>query len=126
MMSLGFVIFISRTYHSYTLAGVALGAETVGAAISGPVLSRLIGRIGVRRLIGATTAITSILLVVLALVKLSDPLVVLVGLAIGLSSPPIQASVRAIYPHLVPKSQQQRLFSLDATLQELIWIFGPD
>ena len=125
MMSLGFVIFISRTYHSYTLAGVALGAETVGAAISGPVLSRLIGRIGVRRLIGATTAITSILLVVLALVKLSDPLVVLVGLAIGLSSPPIQASVRAIYPHLVPKSQQQRLFSLDATLQELIWIFGP-
>jgi predicted MFS family arabinose efflux permease len=33
--------------------------------------------------------------------------------------------VRAIYPQLVPKEDKQRLFSLDATLQELIWIFGP-
>lgn len=125
MMSLGFVIYISKAYDSYTLAGVALGAETVGAAISGPVLSRLIGRIGVRNLIGLTTALTSTLLLVLALIRLSDPLVVVVGLLIGLTSPPIQASVRSIYPHLVPQSQQQRLFSLDASLQELIWIFGP-
>ena len=125
MMSLGFVIFISRNYGSYTLAGLALGAETVGAAISGPVLSRLIGQIGVRRLISVTTTVTSALLLVLALVKLAEPVVVLVGLLIGLTSPPIQASVRSIYPQLVPKRQQQRLFSLDATLQELIWIFGP-
>lgn len=125
MMSLGFVIAIQRTYHSYTLAGIALGAETVGAAIAGPILAREIAKRGARQLIGATTVITSALLLLLALVPLHPVLVVLAGLGVGLSSPPIQASVRSIYPHLVSKSQQHRLFSLDATLQELIWIFGP-
>lgn len=125
MMSLGFVIAIQRSYHSYTLAGIALGAETVGAAIAGPILAREIAKRGVRKLIGTSTLVTSALLLLLALVPLSPVLVVLAGLGIGLSSPPIQASVRSIYPHLVPKNQQHRLFSLDATLQELIWIFGP-
>jgi MFS family permease len=125
MMSLGFVFHIQNVYHSYALAGVALGFETVGAAVAGPILSRNIGRLGVRRLIWATTIVTCLMLLTIGLVQVHPLLLCLVALGVGLSSPPIQAAVRAIYPTLVARKERQALFSLDATLQELIWIIGP-
>ncbi len=125
MMSLGFVFHIQNVYHSYALAGVALGFETVGAAVAGPILSRNIGRLGVRRLIWVTTIVTCLMLLTIGLVQVHPALLCLVALGVGLSSPPIQAAVRAIYPTLVTRKERQALFSLDATLQELIWIIGP-
>ena len=38
MMSLGFVLHIQKQTGSYALAGLALGFETVGVAVSGPLL----------------------------------------------------------------------------------------
>jgi MFS family permease len=125
MMSLGFVFHIQNAYHSYALAGIALGFETVGAAVAGPILSRNIGRIGVRRLIWGTSILTSMFLLVIGLVPVNPAFLCLVALGVGVSSPPIQAAVRAIYPTLVSRKERQALFSLDATLQELIWIIGP-
>ena len=49
----------------------------------------------------------------------------LFGLLTGLSTPPIQSAVRTIYPKLVNSSQLTPLFSLDASLQEIIWILAP-
>ena len=125
MMSLGFVLHIQHVTHSYAIAGLALGAETIGAAVSGPVLGRKIGPWGVQRVIIFSTLITATALLLIALAPV--PPIVLIALAavVGLSSPPIQSSARTIYPTLAPKKQHQLLFSLDATLQELIWIIGP-
>lgn len=47
MMSLAFVMHIEQVHNSYAIAGIALAAETIGAAISGPLLSRKIGPWGV-------------------------------------------------------------------------------
>jgi MFS family permease len=47
------------------------------------------------------------------------------GMLAGLSTPPIQSAVRTIYPKLVNSSQLTPLFSLDASLQEIIWILAP-
>ena len=92
---------------------------------TGPILSRNIGRVGVRRLIWLSTIATSLFLLVIGLVPVHPAVLCLVALGVGLSSPPIQAAVRAIYPTLVSRKERQALFSLDATLQELIWIIGP-
>jgi hypothetical protein len=43
----------------------------------------------------------------------------------GLSTPPVQSAVRTIYPKLVNARQLTALFSLDASLQEIIWILAP-
>ena len=56
MMTLGFVMHIEQMHDSYAIAGVALGAETIGAAISGPLLGRWLSKFGVRRLLLATAA----------------------------------------------------------------------
>ena len=125
MVSIDFVIQIQHSYHSYALAGLVIGAETVGVGISGPVLGRWLSRFGVRRvlLVCALTSATAI--IVIAFVHLpAFILVVLAGFA-GALSPPVQAAARTTYPTLIAEEHHAVLFGLDATLQEVIWIIGP-
>ncbi len=125
MLSLAFVIHIQAITGSYAIAGIALGAETIGASISGPLLARYMAKFGIRRVIALSTSITVSSLVALALVP-AEP-VLLVGLAfmVGFSSPPIQPAARTIYPQVTPKELLASLYSLDATAQEIIWVLGP-
>ena len=51
MMSLAFVLHVQEVTGSYALAGITLGAETLGAAIAGPMLARLIPRVGIRPIV---------------------------------------------------------------------------
>ena len=124
MLSLAFIIHIQAVTGSYAMAGIVLGAETIGASISGPVLSRMMGHFGIRRVIGVATLVTSGSLLVIAFA--TDPVwLILLGFLVGLSSPPIQPAVRTIYPTITPKRLHERLYSLDATAQEIIWVLGP-
>jgi len=125
MMSLGFVMHIEHVHHSYAIAGIALGAETIGAAISGPLLGRNLSRFGVRRLIAVTTVLSSAAVAAIGLSTAPPIVMILLALVVGLTSPPIQSAVRTIYPTLVKKRNMNLLFSLDAALQELIWVIGP-
>ena len=125
MMSLAFVLHIQKITGSYTLAGLALGFETAGVAISGPLLGRWMGPVGPRKMLLLTASISS--LAILAIAFAPVPGIYLVGLCliVGLSSPPIQMAVRTIYPTLVERKKMGVLYALDATIQELIWIVGP-
>lgn len=125
MMSLAFVMHIEHVHNSYAIAGIALAAETIGAAVSGPLLSRKIGDWGVSRVIFIAALITGGAMAAIALLSIAPIWMIALALVVGLSSPPIQAAVRTIYPTLVPKRQLTTLFSLDATAQELIWVVGP-
>ncbi|HWI30624.1 MAG TPA: MFS transporter, partial [Microbacterium sp.] len=60
-----------------------------------------------------------------ALIEMPLPGYMALGVAAGLSTPPIQSAARTIYPKLVNSRQLTPLFSLDASLQEIIWIVAP-
>jgi hypothetical protein len=66
-------------------------------------------------------------LIVIALTAKTVPpaLTVVVATAAGLARPPLDAAMRALWPRVVPRELVQSAYSLDATLQELIWIAGP-
>lgn len=125
MMTLGFVMHIEQMHDSYAIAGVALGAETIGAAISGPLLGRWLSKFGVRRLLLATAIFGATCMGLIALFWLPPVVIILLALLVGLTSPPIQSAVRTIYPTLVKKDQLDTVYSLDATAQEIIWVVGP-
>ena len=125
MMSLAIVLHVQKMYNSYTIAGIALGAETIGAAISGPLIARRLSKYGPRRVIRIVASISSASLVFIAFFNGSVYLTVLACLLVGLTSPPIQQIARSVYPSLIAKKQTSYLFSLDATLQEFLWVFGP-
>jgi len=125
MLSLAFLIHIERVYNSYTAAGLVLGAMSIGQAIAGPLTSRLMGRLGMRRVIAATLAICSVSIILMAVLPLPVFGLVLIGFLAGLTTPPIQPAVRTIYPKMVNSRQLSPLFSLDASAQEVIWVLGP-
>ena len=126
MMSLAFVLHVQRITNSYAIAGITLGAETLGAAIAGPLMGYLIPRFGPRRIIFSTSTVGATAMVLLGLNDGQIPLIlVILGFVVGVSSPPVQQIVRPIYPSLITKGQTNHLFALDANLQELIWVVGP-
>jgi MFS family permease len=83
------------------------------------------GRWGMRPVLILTTAICAASVFVIAFVELPVYLYMVVGFVGGLSTPPVQPAVRTIYPKMVNSSGLTRLFALDASAQELIWVAGP-
>lgn len=125
MLSLALIIHISDVTGSYAIAGIALGAETIGASISGPILARYMARFGVRPVILAGTLVTTASFLAIGFVPPEPVLLVFLALLVGLSSPPIQPAARTIYPQITPKPLLPQLYSLDAAAQEIIWVVGP-
>ncbi|GAA5029509.1 MFS transporter [Microbacterium fluvii] len=125
MTSLAILLHIEHVTGSYGAAGLVLAATSVGQAIAGPVTSRWMGIWGMRKVLTLTLTICAVALTVLALGEMVLPAYMALGLIAGLSTPPVQSAVRTIYPKLVNSRQLTPLFSLDASLQEIIWILAP-
>ncbi len=125
MLSLAIILHVEQQTGSYGAAGVVLAATSLGQAVAGPVTSRWMGAWGMRRVLLLTLSVCVMAVLGLTLLPLSLPGYMAFGLLAGLSTPPVQSAVRTIYPKLVPSSQLTPLFSLDASLQEIIWVLAP-
>lgn len=125
MISIAFLVFVVKHTGSYTAAGLVLGAMSLGNALAGAYTSRLLGNWGVRRMVMGTAVICSAAISAMALIPMSVPSLVVLGLIAGAMYPPVQAAVRTLYPKLVPEKELGPLYSIDASVQELIWIAGP-
>ncbi|NLE98013.1 MAG: MFS transporter [Propionibacterium sp.] len=125
MIVLGLLIHVESIFDSYGSAGLVLAMTSIGQGIAGPVTSRLMGRLGARPVLVATTILCAASLAFIALVDLPLWGYMAVGLLSGLSFPPVQPAVRTMYPKLVEPAKLPRMFSLDASAQEIIWVMGP-
>jgi MFS family permease len=125
MLSLAYLLHVQYISGSYGAAGLVLAATSVGQAIAGPLTSRWMGRWGMRPVLILTTAVSAASVFTIAFVVMPVYAYMIVGFLGGLSTPPVQSAVRTIYPKMVNSSQLTRLFALDASAQEIIWIAGP-
>ena len=125
MMSLAILLHVEQQTGSYGSAGLVLAATSVGQAVAGPITSRWMGVWGMRRVLTLTLTVCAIAVLGLALLPLNVPGYMVLGMIAGLSTPPVQSAVRTIYPKLVNAKQLTPLFSLDASLQEIIWVLAP-
>jgi len=125
MMSLAILLHVEQQTGSYGAAGLVLAAASIGQAVAGPVTSRWMGIWGMRRVLTLTTAVCAASVLLIAVLRLDVAGYMLLGVVAGLSTPPVQSAVRTIYPKLVNSRQLTALFSLDASLQEIIWILAP-
>jgi predicted MFS family arabinose efflux permease len=123
----GIVVLARSTTGSYRAAGLAAASFGVGTAVSAPLVGRALDRLGQRRVLPvlAATFGTVLALLVLTAGWLGAGGVIVLAILAGLSRPPIEAGLRAVWPRLVPADQLDAAYALDSTLQELIWIGGP-
>jgi MFS family permease len=129
MAPLAILLLVRGATHSYAIAGVAVGADAFATASCAPLLGRLVDRIGRRRVIvplAGTQAVVFLLLVAAADAHAgAAPLIALAALS-GALLPPIAPVVRVLLRDLFEDvAVRETAYSLDAVLQELIWITGP-
>ncbi|MRH28772.1 MFS transporter [Microbacterium sp. SYP-A9085] len=125
MTSLAILLHVEHITGQYAAAGLVLAAASIGQAAAGPVTSRWMGSWGMRRVLTLTMLVCAAALACMAFLVMPLGAYMVLGLLAGLSTPPVQAAVRTIYPKMVNSRQLTPLFSLDASLQEIIWILAP-
>ena len=126
MQTIALAIHLQHIFHNYTVAGLAIAASTIGGAISAPILGRWMAVFGIRKVTLICTFFTPIFYLMLGFAPMSEGFAIIVALFLGLAYPPIQPAARAVYPTLVKtEAARNTMYSVDAILQEVIWIVGP-
>jgi MFS family permease len=127
IVAVSLIMEVRQTTGSYSAAGIAAAAFALGSALAAPVAGRGLDRLPERQLlVGLATCFGGALVAIVATAGLvPELLTVALAAAAGLSRPPLDAAVRALWPRVLPRARLRAAYSLDATLQELIWIVGP-
>ncbi|MCO5315931.1 MAG: MFS transporter [Solirubrobacterales bacterium] len=127
--SLAILLLVREQTGSFGLAGITVGAFALTGAIAAPIQGRLLDRFGPRRVLPPFAVSQALVLAALVPVVTSgatDAAIVLIAAAAGALVPPISASVRVLWPEIVPTPEGvESAYALDATAQELIWTAGP-
>lgn len=112
---------------SYATAGLAVATATIAGSVGAPTLGRLIDRLGQTRVLLTSMSANASALVLLAVIAPVRGAVLFILCAVyGAFSPPVAASMRALWVELMPdQGLLRRAYTLDSTAQELIWIGGP-
>lgn len=125
MTSLAVVLLVSE-HGAYTRAGLVIALYVIGTGIAGPILGRMVDRLGRSKVLPPFAAAEALMLCVLAELSPQDTDALLgCALAAGLCTPPVTSSARALWPAVVPAPQVPVVYALEATLQELAFIVGP-
>lgn len=124
------VILVRSVTGSYPAAGVAAGAFGIGTAVSAPLAGRALDRLGQRRVlpplaVAFGAVLTALVLTARPLGTAGVPALAALAAVAGLTRPPLEAALRALWPRLVPADRLDTAYALDSSLQELIWIGGP-
>ncbi|MET9913853.1 MFS transporter, partial [Streptomyces sp. NPDC006476] len=106
----------------YAAAGALATVYLAANAAGGPLLGRLVDRLGQLRVLTVSAMVASVGFCLL----LTDGAMLLGAVVAGLARPPLDAALRATLASLMPDREHQRVaLSLDASAQEIIYIAGP-
>jgi MFS family permease len=132
MLGIGSVLLVQDRRGSFALAGAVAAAYALGLALGGPFVSRLVDRLGQRRVLPWALLISSAgLLVVVQAADSTLPGWVLLPAAglTGGSLPPLGACVRARWASGLRRHGQDHLlgtaFALESVVDEVVFIAGP-
>jgi predicted MFS family arabinose efflux permease len=110
---------------SFDVIGVAVGAFALGLAIGGPVLGRIVDRLGQPQVLVIASVVAAAAFVSVDLAGTRWGLIVVAMLVAGFTTPPLEPCLRALWPDLVEDDQLDAALSLDAAVQEIVFIVGP-
>lgn len=114
---------VSRLGRGYAAAGLIATALTVGTAAGGPVVGRLLDRFGLRPIVAACAAASTVFWA--STPYLSYWALVVLALPAGVLLVPVGPLSRQIFAALVPQALHRTVFSLDSSAMEVAYIVGP-
>jgi len=130
MLGIGTVLLVEDRRGSYALAGLVSAAYAVGMALLGPGLSRLVDRLGQRRVLPWALLLSAVGIVGLgALAGTSAPAWSLLACALVMSACPSQlgSCVRARWSWALRErpTEVPRAYAWEAVVDEVVFVLGP-
>jgi MFS family permease len=130
LFALAAILYLAEARGSYAVAGLVDGAFAIGAAVGTPWQSRLIDRLGQRRVLLPAALLDAVATgLLIALTEADAPTAALVacGLAGGLAVPNIGGALRTLWPELLARRDDliATAFALDSVALELLFTLGP-
>src|SRR5258708_9842086 len=129
MTPLAIVLLVRGAGDSYAVAGLAVGAYSLTAAVAVPRLARLIDRRGQTRVLVPLAALYPVSAITFT--ALADARAVVIALLLaaalaGASLPPLGACVRTLWGELAPVGpDREAAYALESSLQEIMFVIGP-
>jgi MFS family permease len=130
MFALALVLYLAQERDSFAVAGLVDGAFGIGAAIGSPLQSRLIDRLGHRRVLLPLALVDAAATgALVALTESGTPTAGLMACALvgGFAIPNVGAALRALWPSLLRRREEllPAAFALDSVAIELLFTAGP-
>ncbi|MDQ1044068.1 MFS transporter [Streptomyces sp. V4I2] len=109
----------------YGFVGLVVGVFALATAAGGPLLGRLVDRIG-QTLVLLPAALLAGCGFLLIAAAPDRPASVIAGAVLaGAASPPLEPCLRALWPTIVSDEKLESAYALDSASQELIFVGGP-
>ncbi len=128
MAPVAILLLVADQGGSLRTGGLLCALYGLASAIGQPVLGRMVDRRGQSLVTAAAVLLTTVCLLALAVVQVAARpglAAVLIALA-GLSTPPLEAGLRALWPVVLPDEARRRAaLALDTGAQGLIYVTGP-
>ena len=127
MFPLGCLIVVEQQRGSLALAAAAVALLALGDAATVQAKGALVDRLGRVAALGGTTVIgtTAAIAFLFAVVAREDLAVAISALLIGVGTPPVSSSVKALWPRIAPRGRSTAAYSIESLLQQLIFLLGP-
>jgi MFS family permease len=130
MLGIGTVLLVEDRRSSYALAGLVSAAYAAGTALLGPGLSRLVDRLGQRRVLPGALLVSAVGIVgLVALAGTSAPVWTLLVCALVMSACPSQlgSCVRARWSWALRErpAEVPRAYAWEAVVDEVVFVLGP-
>ncbi len=110
---------------SYGFVGFAAGTFAVASALGGPLLGRLVDRIGQPRVLLATAMLAGAGFLVIGAAPQHRAGVIVGAVLAGAATPPLEPCLRVLWPSLVPGARLEMAYAVDSGSQELIFVGAP-
>jgi len=129
MQTLAVLLLVHEQYGSFALAGLTVGLMAFGTVVAAPVQGALIDRIGATRVlvpVAFAQGTATCALAAAAVAGLPLALIVLVALTVGVLTPPLSATLRMTWMHLIADGPlRDAAFALDAMTTQLLFALAP-
>jgi MFS family permease len=124
MITLGIFFKVEQETNSISLAGLAVGLNTLASSLSVGIRSSFIDRYGLTWPLRVLVPCYAALIVFFNYVDTKLSLVI-IALLLGLVAPPINLAVRPLWKVVVPESKQRTIFAIDTAVMSATAVIGP-
>jgi hypothetical protein len=125
MCALAIALVIRDAGIDFGFIGVVVGGYLTAAAAVGPLLGRMVDRVGPCWVLVGSAGCGAAALTVLAAAPGHKAIALTAALVAGIGTPPLEPTLRALWPRLVPPNLLQHAYGVDASSQTLIFVVGP-